>query len=362
MYFQRTKSEADGETVGDARYTVAGILSSMANGASTANPVRPNSLAISSTSATTLSHDASTIPLVCGVTTVTTPTLTPTTVANIEQTFLELTSVPVTTTAQHAANQAGFVPPIYDNTTSSDMSRESFHSVEDDAIYWQHAPAQLGIPDIMIGRPADVSTISTMGTIPMPAVSRKTGGRRIKQENLTPEEEERKRVRRERNKLAAAKCRKRRLDHTNTLMQETEKLEDEKSQIEEEIHELQSQKEQLEFILRAHMPICKRRNTGDTSKPFTDISQLRVATTHAHPTSVVVTSVVTQQPEKPATSTSPTTTSSSVFKLGDEALTSGARLTPVIVAPAGAYDSKRKDDSQRDLSDDVKSSASLVKL
>lgn len=35
---------------------------------------------------------------------------------------------------------------------------------------------------------------------------------------VSPEEEERRKVRRERNKLAAARCRKRRLDHTNELV------------------------------------------------------------------------------------------------------------------------------------------------
>ena len=51
---------------------------------------------------------------------------------------------------------------------------------------------------------------------------RRGGGRRstIKMEELSPEEEERVRVRRERNKLAAARCRKRRVDQTDTLQGE----------------------------------------------------------------------------------------------------------------------------------------------
>lgn len=36
---------------------------------------------------------------------------------------------------------------------------------------------------------------------------------------ISPEEEERRKLRRERNKLAAARCRKRRLDHTNELVE-----------------------------------------------------------------------------------------------------------------------------------------------
>lgn len=35
---------------------------------------------------------------------------------------------------------------------------------------------------------------------------------------MSPEEEQRRQIRRERNKLAAARCRKRRMDHTNELV------------------------------------------------------------------------------------------------------------------------------------------------
>lgn len=74
---------------------------------------------------------------------------------------------------------------------------------------------------------------------------------------ISPEEEERRRVRRERNKLAAAKCRNRRKELTDFLQAETDKLEDEKSGLQREIEELQKQKERLELVLEAHRPICK---------------------------------------------------------------------------------------------------------
>lgn len=41
------------------------------------------------------------------------------------------------------------------------------------------------------------------------------------------------------------------------LLQETEKLEAERSDLEHEIQVLQQQKDQLEFLLQAHVPICK---------------------------------------------------------------------------------------------------------
>ncbi|XP_056408930.1 protein c-Fos isoform X2 [Hyla sarda] len=82
-------------------------------------------------------------------------------------------------------------------------------------------------------------------------------GRRGKVEQLSPEEEEKRRVRRERNKMAAAKCRNRRRELTDTLQAETDELEDEKSVLQAEIAALLKEKEKLEFILAAHKPACK---------------------------------------------------------------------------------------------------------
>ena len=42
-----------------------------------------------------------------------------------------------------------------------------------------------------------------------------------------------------------------------SCLQETEKLEAEKSDLENEIQNLQQQKDQLEFLLQAHVPLCK---------------------------------------------------------------------------------------------------------
>uniref|UniRef100_A0A672HRS5 BZIP domain-containing protein n=1 Tax=Salarias fasciatus TaxID=181472 RepID=A0A672HRS5_SALFA len=93
-----------------------------------------------------------------------------------------------------------------------------------------------------------------------PGVIRSIGdarGRRKRDEQLTPEEEEKRRVRRERNKLAAAKCRNRRRELTEMLQGETEKLEDEKADLQKEIESLQKEKDKLEFMLVAHNPVCK---------------------------------------------------------------------------------------------------------
>ncbi|XP_034433147.1 proto-oncogene c-Fos isoform X2 [Hippoglossus hippoglossus] len=85
----------------------------------------------------------------------------------------------------------------------------------------------------------------------------KNAARKGKAEQLSPEEEAKKRIRRERNKMAAAKCRNRRRELTDTLQVETDKLEEEKSALETEIANLLKEKERLEFILATHKPACQ---------------------------------------------------------------------------------------------------------
>lgn len=78
----------------------------------------------------------------------------------------------------------------------------------------------------------------------------------IRTEDMTAEEVRRRDRRRERNKLAAARCRQRRLDITNQLLAETQKLEAEAQKLEREIDNLRKQKTQLQFVLDAHQPTC----------------------------------------------------------------------------------------------------------
>ncbi|KAM9356508.1 fos-related antigen 1a [Symphorus nematophorus] len=98
--------------------------------------------------------------------------------------------------------------------------------------------------------------------------------RRRNDEHLSQEELERRRIRRERNKLAAAKCRNRRRELTETLQNETDQLEDEKSRLQKEIAELQKEKDKLELVLEAHRPICKIEDSDSDSDPNPSISSL----------------------------------------------------------------------------------------
>ncbi|KAL7853931.1 hypothetical protein AOLI_G00207750 [Acnodon oligacanthus] len=66
-------------------------------------------------------------------------------------------------------------------------------------------------------------------------------------ESKAVEECERRRARRERNRIAAARCRDRRRMLTDTLQNETERLERVKSQLEEEIAGLERERERLEL-------------------------------------------------------------------------------------------------------------------
>ncbi|KAL8592622.1 hypothetical protein ACOMHN_026552 [Nucella lapillus] len=193
----------------------------------------------------------------------TTPTLTPTTLQNLEQTFIELQSVPHhggTGGTPGAANggcdphtQSGFVPPVVD-PSSREQSMDSFESDPE----WE--------PALKMGRGPGGVLVMGGGDSQSASTPQRKYTRRSRNEKLSPEEEERRSVRRERNKLAAAKCRQRRVDHTNCLVEETEKLETVRSDLENEIQSLQQQKDQLEFLLQAHVPLCKVDPSAATIK------------------------------------------------------------------------------------------------
>ncbi|KAK6182729.1 hypothetical protein SNE40_010346 [Patella caerulea] len=220
-------TQRDPANFSESKY-VADILSSMANG----EPITPS------------------YPMpgfLSGVTTATTPTLTPTTLANIEKTFIELQAAPVSSHDPNALTQSGFVPPVVDPVTSNGHSIDRY-DYSDDPDWMPGGKRARASRDVLASAPYPTTTTHTPG---------RKGGRRPREEKLNPEEEQRRAVRRERNKLAAAKCRQRRVDHTNVLVKETEKLESEKSSLEDDIQKLQQQKDQLEFILKAHQPLCK---------------------------------------------------------------------------------------------------------
>lgn len=94
----------------------------------------------------------------------------------------------------------------------------------------------------------------TEGTANVKA-KRSSGAKR----QLNPDEEQKKVLRRLRNKEAAARCRKRRLDQTLSLQAEVDKWEAKKSEMEKEIQTLEHQKTELEELLASHRGKCKAK-------------------------------------------------------------------------------------------------------
>ncbi|XP_046637611.1 transcription factor kayak-like isoform X2 [Daphnia pulicaria] len=246
------------------RLTVADILSTMANSVDAMTP-------------TTLSL----LDGLTGVPTRTTPTLTPTTLRSIEQTFLDM-----------AANQmshdreAGFVPPMvpsnsFSSTASNYTVTVTTSTEQDVKPQW---PGASSVPNNNnsdsppagprnTGRRMSVGSNSSSSNSGYSSTAmsftsgsaRRGGGRRKEDRDRDePGEDSGKRLmRRERNKQAAARCRKRRLDHTMALQQETELWEDKKQILQNEIRQLQKHKEELEQLLDSHRPQCKMmRKTG----------------------------------------------------------------------------------------------------
>merc|ERR1719319_1859176 len=97
---------------------------------------------------------------------------------------------------------------------------------------------------------------------------KRQGGRKPATSTGIPPEEELKRVqRRERNKQAAARCRKRRLDQTCTLQVEVDGWEEKRRSLKEEIQQLETQKKGLEMVLGRHHGACKvKAKQGTNSK------------------------------------------------------------------------------------------------
>ncbi|XP_037818617.1 transcription factor kayak [Lucilia sericata] len=293
-----------------------------------------------------------------GVPTLTTPTLTPTTLKSIEESFIQLTSEPV-----NAPYQAGFIPPPlgsynatttnsnsnnnnnstlttaaatttsvagispnaalnnvylgdisagaslpdYGNMTESENSQGSWtgnnlneensmattdtSSAATDTISFQNGLNGLGVNTLNNSNSSttnDFTTVnlaalavataaakisnsgnnnnntSSSATTTSATPTRRGGGRRpATNSNMSPEEEEKRRIRRERNKLAAARCRKRRVDQTNELTEEVQMLEKKREELQKQIESLNGTKQDLEFLLEAHRPTCQRVGPTD---------------------------------------------------------------------------------------------------
>uniref|UniRef100_A0A3Q4BCK8 BZIP domain-containing protein n=1 Tax=Mola mola TaxID=94237 RepID=A0A3Q4BCK8_MOLML len=203
---------------------------------------------------------------------------------------------PPTTSAPQECASAGagempgsFVPTVTAITTSQDLqwmvqptliSSQASGQSGSTGTTTMTQPVSLVDPYDMPGPSYSVSRFTppssdTPGPAPGPIRQSRTRSHRTREESLTPEEEEKRRVRRERNKLAAAKCRNRRRELTDRLQSETDILEEEKAELEAEISELQKEKERLEFVLVAHQPNCKIQYQDQTQHGSAQLLQVQ---------------------------------------------------------------------------------------
>ncbi|XP_013784009.1 fos-related antigen 2-like [Limulus polyphemus] len=292
--------------------------------------------------------------LTSGIPTQTTHTPTPTTLKNLEESFLELQ--PVSPALLEHQNQAGFIPPV---VSILDTSYQPVTIKQE--------------PEFVVSRLTSSPDI-LCPTIVKYNGSKSTGGRKPNNDQLPPEEEERRKLRRERNKLAAARCRKRRLDHTNSLLKETEGLEEKRQTLQNEIQLLTLQKEELQFLLDAHKAACNlKKNSNKNVKPhehklldshsnhvfeYNNLEGLKTKNIQ-RPTSLPISSPFTN----PA-GISITTPSGGILNL-DSWLECGTGLTPISsgLTPVISSCSEQQRSSKTDLSSpDTLCSVKLVSL
>merc|ERR1712035_214193 len=136
---------------------------------------------------------------------------------------------------------------------------------------------------------------------------------------MDPEEEEKRRLRRDRNRLAAAKCRKRRLDQIETLQLEVDGWEKRNKKLEDEIAALKAEKDEMAFLLAAHKSSCKLQNNFgnlpvkvepamDESQvyvqvvpaPLMDTTNMMDTSTTSNITATTSTQVTSPKPKRPA--------------------------------------------------------------
>lgn len=157
---------------------------------------------------------------------------------------------------------SSFIPTVTAISTSPDLQ-------------WMVQPLISSVAPSNRAHPYSSSSSPSYSRTAMRSSTKAHSSKRGRLDQISPEEEAKRRIRRERNKQAAAKCRNRRRELTDTLQAETDKLEDEKSTLQNDITKLLKEKERLEFILAAHQPICKIPSELDLDFPVTAVSPVQ---------------------------------------------------------------------------------------
>ncbi|XP_039976272.1 fos-related antigen 1a isoform X2 [Xiphias gladius] len=254
------------------------------------------------------------------------------------------------------AGTSQFVPSLNAITTSQDLQW-----LVQPSLMHPPGPSRSPVPPYAtfsgarpLGPPPSQSHLLRPGVI-RAATNTTASPRRRNDELLSQEELERRRIRRERNKLAAAKCRNRRRELTDSLQNETDQLEDEKSRLQKEIAELQKEKEKLELVLEAHRPICKIDDSDSDSDPnpsissFGGIKKEPEDSSRPGPSTKLPTKIEKAKP-KITIPTKPVTSSASAVAIESESLhtpvlTSTPSLMPFAAGMVFTYPSASSDTS-----------------
>jgi len=93
-------------------------------------------------------------------------------------------------------------------------------------------------------------------------------------DDFTPENDEKRRRRRERNKIAAEKCRNKRKAAIEKLYSESESVAVQNSKYKEDIAKLEAEQRHLRMVLEQHKPVC-RRLLGVKSSPDSSLQQVK---------------------------------------------------------------------------------------
>merc|ERR1712235_124590 len=122
------------------------------------------------------------------------------------------------------------------------------------------SPTEESNGDIILAELQCVPSVVSSSVMDVNKVKIVNNRRKQEEDLMDPEEEEKRRLRRDRNRLAAAKCRKRRLDQIETLQLEVDGWEKRNKKLEDEIAALKAEKDEMAFLLAAHKSSCKLQN------------------------------------------------------------------------------------------------------
>ncbi|KAF6026460.1 kay [Bugula neritina] len=237
------------------------------------------------------------------------------------------------TLAMDRVNRGALVPQYpYHGPVPSAVDPNSINSLYPSQSWQYHSPLEAEKRGSVI--------MGQAPTLPQPAAKRK-GGRKPKDDpNLPPSEKEKRRLRRLRNKEAAAKCRERRLNHTSSLLQQIQQLEKSQTAYEEQITQLRQHKEQCEKLLSAHYQDCSKKLS--TKSPAT-ASSSAAASVAASQSSTAVSS-----PASSSSDATPPPPSTNLLAAAASLNTSANRrkqLTPRLKLDVSCADSHRRTSS-----------------